>query len=87
MSNEQPPSQLDVNKAVRVLQGKTLQFTCRILFKTGEEIEFQTDQQVNLAYDDSTRTSILRYDAGGTGYTPVTAWDNVLLFRCEKNPT
>ena len=81
-----PPSQLEVNRTVRVLQGVRMKYTCRLLLKTGEEIEFQLDEQPNLAYDSNAREVILQYDAGGHGYTALVSWSNVAVFRCEKNP-
>jgi hypothetical protein len=81
-----PASQHEVNKTIRVLQGVRLKFTCRVLFRSGEEVEFQTDEQPNLHFDEQLRETLLRYDAGGIGYTPLASWKDILVFRCEKNP-
>ena len=41
-----PPSQLEVNRTVRVLQGVRMKYTCRLLLKTGEEIELRDGKWV-----------------------------------------
>lgn len=71
---------------LRVLKGERRKYTVLILFKTGEEVEFQTDNQPNIRFDQDARINMLSYDAGGTGYTPVCDYSLVLLCRCEKNP-
>ena len=82
-----PINQAEVNQAIRILKGERMKYTVHLLMKNGIEYQFQSDQQPNVAFDDSTRTNILRYDTGGLGYNPVCAWDLVLICRCEKNPT
>lgn len=82
-----PPSQAKINKMMRVLKGEKMRFTLHILMNDGIEYEFQSDHQPNLAFDVETRTNVLRYDAGASGYTVICPWDKVIICRCEKNLT
>lgn len=75
-----------VNKMLRVLKGERLEFTIHLLMTDGVEYEFQSANQPNAVWDDSAREVLLRYDAGGHGYTPVCSWSKVVICRCERNP-
>lgn len=82
----EPISQIEVNKAVRVLSGERLLYTARVVFLDGQEFEFQLPSQPSLHYSDEAREVFYRYDGGGSGYTEICRQSLVRLFILEKNP-
>jgi hypothetical protein len=77
-------SQSEVNRAVRILGGRKLKYTCQILFKGGQSVEFQAQDGSSLTYDNDAREAILRcnWSDNGKVYVP---WKEVLLYRQEGN--
>ena len=79
-------SRHEVNKVVRVMSDKPLKFTIRLLMKSGELVELQSDEQPNAVYDSGVGEKVLRHDAGGNGYAIICRLDDLLVAQCEKNP-
>jgi hypothetical protein len=74
-------SQLEVNKTVRILSGKNLKYTIRILFRDGTEWECQSNDKPRLDYSSESRSCLIR-----DGYdSPICAWDNVAVMKVEEN--
>jgi hypothetical protein len=84
-SPEPPPSQLQINRLCRVLRGEKGKFTIHVLFRSGLEVEFQADADLEVAYNPDLRCEI----AGNRGYSDkgryYIPWAEVLLARSEVN--
>lgn len=77
-------SQIPINDLVRVLRGKKLKYTNRILFRNGTEIEFQSKDTLSVKFDEEVRTELL----GSFGFKEphvFIPWAEVLVFRQEEN--
>jgi hypothetical protein len=79
--------QREVNKVVRVLNGKRLKYTVHILMKDGTEKQCQTDKVPSTAYDDSSRTTLIVCAVGGDDYLkfPICRFDDVDMIQVEVN--
>jgi hypothetical protein len=91
-SNIQPPaaeplpSQVELNKVIRRLNGEKLKFTITIYTKSGRVYEVQANAQPTTQFDDKLRKVVLVV----CGYDQTTDfmidWDNVEFVATEKNP-
>jgi len=81
-------SQLEVNKVVRMLQGKPLKFTVRLMMKDGTEREVQSPTVPKLDFCVEARELFLMVKATteyGSEY-PLVRWSEVNLIQVEENP-
>lgn len=82
-------SQAHANKVARMLSGKQLRYTVRILRKDGTEVEFQAGSTPKLDYNTEARRMVLECRAAADDYDtryPVANWADVQAVTCEENP-
>jgi len=82
-------SQGEVNKVLRVLSGKPLKYTVRLLLKDGSERELQADTVPKLEYNLQDRGLFLCGQVVSDDYTstfPIIKWAEVSMMNCERNP-
>jgi len=80
-------SQGEVNKVLRVLSGKPLKYTVRLLLKDGTEREFQAENPPSLDYNSEARDLFLIAQATGDYISyPIIRWSEVQMMNCERNP-
>lgn len=78
------PSKHEANKLVRVLNGKPLKYTARLHRRDGTVIEYQSDHQPRLAYNDQARA--LWVCQGEYENKPVFPYEEGMVILCEENP-
>jgi hypothetical protein len=80
-----PIQQSVVNHTVRVLRGRKLKYTARVLFRNGLEVEFQCDEKGQIERHAATPGEVITT----RGYTEheviFIPWGDVLVFRQEEN--
>lgn len=88
-TEKQPPAdQREVNKVIRILNGKPLKYTLHLLMKDGSESQMQTNYAPKLDYNNEARALMLNIPAEDSEYTsfPVCRFDDMALMQLEKNP-
>lgn len=84
-------SQSEANKVLRVIEGKILKFTVRVHRKSGQVLEFQSDQLPDVKFDQDTRCNWIIGKAQGhddsypSAY-PICLWEEGDVILTEANP-
>jgi predicted component of type VI protein secretion system len=78
-------SQSTLNELVRVLQGRKLKYTVRLLLKSGQELEFQTENKLGLDWNNVIRAVVLEPATYNEKNNVIVPWAEVLVLRQEAN--
>jgi hypothetical protein len=77
-------SQDEANKALRVLSGKPLKFTIRLHRLSGGVVEWQSDSNVTVKWNDEARC--LWFTQGGYDTRPIMPYQDGDMLLTEENP-
>jgi hypothetical protein len=81
------PSQIEVNKVVRILQqAKPLKFTVQLHMKDGTITEFQADALPKLDWNQEAREMWVNYMSKSYDSTPCCALSRVDFITHDQNP-
>lgn len=78
-------SQAAVNEAIRVLSNKPLKFTVTVHKPNGEKIEFQTEREPKLDWNEPARCLYLYIGVESYTYVPAMRWQDDYIMTVEKN--
>jgi hypothetical protein len=81
-------SQIETNRAVRMLTSKPLKFTIRVQRKDGSVIEIQSDHPCKTDFNVETRSLLLVTKVSGEygSEYPICDWSAVDYVQMEENP-
>jgi hypothetical protein len=79
---EEPISQGEVNRSVRVLKGKPLKYTVYLIMKDGSEYETQCEGKPKLDYSIESRSVQL---VSGYDALAICEWSSVAMCRVDEN--